>query len=63
MDMKAMILDDEWSLMLADACKKGTGIVTTDRALNPKHGWSLKQVLDVDNPSLFGSTGYVSFLD
>ena len=59
-DMKAMILDEEWSLMLANACEEGTVVVTTDRALNPLHGWQLKQSLDVDNPALFGSTGFVS---
>ncbi len=59
-DIGAMILSKEWSQMLADACKDGTAVVTTDRALNPIFGWDLKYVLEVDNPSLLQSTGYIS---
>jgi hypothetical protein len=58
----AMILTDEWSMMLAHACRKGSIVVTTDRALDPNHGWELRQRLDVDNPKLFGTTGYISTL-
>lgn len=59
-DLGTLILSAEWSEMLANACKKGTIVITTDRALNPMHGWELLQKLDVDNPSLLGSTGYIS---
>lgn len=59
-DIGAMILSKEWSLMLADVCREGTAVVTTDRALNPAFGWKLKHTLEVDNPSLLQSTGYVS---
>jgi hypothetical protein len=59
-DIGAMILSKEWSLMLADMCKEGTVVVTTDRALNPMYGWKLEHSLEVDNPSLLQSTGYIS---
>jgi hypothetical protein len=59
-DLGTLILNAEWSEMLAKACRKGTIVITTDRALNPMHGWELIQKLDVDNPSLLGSTGYIS---
>ena len=58
----AMILSDDWSKMLAESCKKGCIVVTTDRALDPQYGWDLKQTLDVDNPKLLGATGYISSL-
>lgn len=59
-DLGTLILSAEWSEMLANACRKGTIVITTDRALNPMHGWELLQKLDVDNPSLLGSTGYIN---
>ena len=59
-DIGAMVLAKEWSQLLADVCKSGTVVITTDRALNPVHGWSLNHTLEVENPSLIGSTGYVS---
>eukprot|EP00551_Chaetoceros_affinis_P004019 CAMPEP_0203677702 /NCGR_PEP_ID=MMETSP0090-20130426/29183_1 /ASSEMBLY_ACC=CAM_ASM_001088 /TAXON_ID=426623 /ORGANISM="Chaetoceros affinis, Strain CCMP159" /LENGTH=314 /DNA_ID=CAMNT_0050544669 /DNA_START=130 /DNA_END=1074 /DNA_ORIENTATION=+ len=61
-EMGAMILSDEWSKMLADNCREGCVVVTTDRALNPQFGWTLKRSIEVDNPKLFGTTGYVSIL-
>jgi len=56
----AVLLSREWSLMLADACARGTVVVTTDRALNPLYGWNLERTMEVDNPSIFQSTGYIS---
>mmetsp|Transcript_15368 Transcript_15368/g.17876 ORF Transcript_15368/g.17876 Transcript_15368/m.17876 type:complete len:378 (+) Transcript_15368:137-1270(+) len=61
-DLGAMILSKEWSQMLAQHCKKDCVVITTDRALDPVYGWELMHKLDVDNPKLFGSTGYVSIL-
>lgn len=61
-DLGAMVLADEWSSWLSEVCRPGCVIVTTDRALNPEHGWELKSTLDVDNPALLGSTGYISIL-
>ena len=59
-DIGAMILAKEWSQLLADSCKSGAVVITTDRALNPDNEWSLKHILEVENPSLLGSTGYIS---
>ena len=59
-DIGAMVLSDGWSMLLADSCKPGTVVVTTDRALNPNLGWKLMQCIEVDNASLFGSTGFIS---
>ena len=60
-DMGAMVLAKEWSQMLANVCREGAVVVTTDKALNPEHGWVLKHAVEVANPSLLGSTGYISF--
>ena len=61
-ELGAMVLADEWSSWLGTICSPGCVIVTTDRALSPEHGWELKNTLNVDNPVLLGSTGYVSIL-
>jgi hypothetical protein len=61
-DLGAMILSDQWSKMLSEKCKKGCVVVTTDRALDPEYGWELTQRMDVENPKLLGTTGYVSRL-
>ena len=58
----AMILDSSWSRMLAEQCVDGCVVITTDRALDPKHGWVLLDRRDVSNPDVFGSTGYVQVL-
>lgn len=58
----AMILSDKWSNMLSNVCQNGCIVVTTDRALDPQHGWELQCSLDVENPKLFGTTGYISKL-
>jgi hypothetical protein len=61
-ELRAMILDREWSELLANSCQKGCVVVTTDRALDPRHGWELLDRLDVDNREVMGSTGYVQVL-
>jgi len=58
-----MILAPEWSDMLAQQCKNGCIVVTTDRALDPTFGWTLLEKLDVENPDLIGSTGFIQILD
>jgi len=55
-DIGAMILAKEWSQLLADSCKSGAGVM----ALNPDNEWTLKYILEVENPSLLGSTSYIS---
>lgn len=61
-DMQAMILSPKWSETLASLCPRGCVAITTDRALNPEHGWRLVDRMDVENPSVWGSTGYISIL-
>jgi len=61
-ELGAMILTEEWSNMFAEACREDTVVITTDRALNPMHGWELRNSMDVANPSLLGSTGYINVL-
>jgi hypothetical protein len=61
-DLGAMVLSEEWSLMLAQACKDDCIVITTDRALDPQHGWDLLHRRDVANPKLLGTTGYISKL-
>lgn len=58
----AMILGSEWSLMLAQACRPGCVVITTDRALDPKDGWVLVDRLDVENREVMGSTGFIQVL-
>lgn len=61
-ELCAMILDREWSELLANSCQKGCVVITTDRALDPRHGWELLDRLDVDNREVAGSTGFVQVL-
>ena len=62
-DVQAMILSPKWSRTLAALCPNGCVAVTTDRALNPRDGWKLLESMDVENPSVWGSVGYVSVLE
>lgn len=61
-DLGAMVLSSKWSQTLAKACQNGTVAITTDRVLNPDHGWKLLDRMDVENPSVWGSVGYISML-
>ena len=58
----ALVLRPEWSQMLASKCQEGCIAITTDRALDPQYGWELIDRLDVENPEVFGSTGYIHIL-
>ena len=62
-ELGAMILSPKWSKTLASTCHNGCVAVTTDRALNPDDGWILVDRMDVENPSVWGSTGYISVLE
>ncbi|EJK73477.1 hypothetical protein THAOC_04898 [Thalassiosira oceanica] len=62
-DLQAMILSSKWSERLAEVCPQGCVAITTDRALSPDFGWKLVDRADVENPSLFGSTGFISVLE
>ena len=60
----ALILDtNEWSLPLSEACSDGCVVVTTDRALNPDLGWRVVERLEVPNPEVLGTTGYIHVLE
>lgn len=61
-ELGAMILDQQWSQLLANSCRKGCVVITTDRVLDPRHGWQLLDRLDVDNREVMGSTGYIQVL-
>jgi hypothetical protein len=62
-ELSALILDAEWSELLGRTCRPGCVAITTDRALDPMYGWQLLQRIDVDNPEVFGSTGYIHVLE
>lgn len=59
----AMVLSSKWSRTLASTCKEGCIAITTDRVLDPEDGWKLLDRMEVDNPSLWGSVGYISVLE
>jgi hypothetical protein len=61
-DVGAMILDAEWSEWLSKACRQGCIAITTDRALDQRNGWKLLERINVDNPEVSGSTGYIHVL-
>ncbi len=63
-DVGALILDtEEWSLPLSEACPNGCVVVTTDRALNPDLGWKMVERIDVPNPEVLGTTGFIHVLE
>ena len=61
-DLGALVLQPEWSQTLASECQEGCVAITTDRALDPQYGWELIDRMDVENPEVFGSTGYIHIL-
>lgn len=62
-ELGALILDREWSELLGQSCSLGCVVITTDRALDPRYGWKLLDRLDVENPDVFGTTGFVHILE
>lgn len=61
-ELSARVLGPEWSELLATACRPGCVAVTTDRALDPAHGWELVERREVENPEILGSTGFIHLL-
>ena len=59
----ALILSSKWSNTLASACSNGCVAITTDRVLDPNDGWKLVDRIEVENPSVWGSVGYISVLE
>jgi hypothetical protein len=62
-ELGAMVLSSKWSSTLASTCKEGCVAVTTDRALDPNDGWKLLDRMEVENPCVWGSVGYISILE
>ena len=62
-EVQAMVLSSKWSQTLASLCPNGCLAITTDRALNPRDGWRLLESMEVENPSVWGSVGYISILE
>ena len=55
-----MILGQEWSTLFAVNAR---GLcITTDKALEPAAGWAILDRVDVPNPEVFRSTGYIQRL-
>lgn len=54
----ALLLGDDWNVLFADT---GTEClcITTDKALSPNYGWKILDRIDVPNPEVFESTGYI----
>lgn len=61
-ELESLLLASEWSTLLSESCSHGCIVITTDRALRSSDGFELVDRLDVDNPSLWGSTGFVHIL-
>jgi len=61
-EISAMILSNEWTELFSTMCKPGCIVVTTDRALDPRRGWTLIDRIDVSNPEVFESTGFIQQL-
>jgi hypothetical protein len=57
-EIRSVILSDEWNQLLQH-CRPGTLVITTDRSCDPSYGWSMLEVVEVDNPEVAGSIGYV----
>ena len=60
--LQAMLLSPKWSRTLSRVCPRGCVAITTDRALNPEDGWVLLDRIEVKNPAVWGSVGYISLL-
>jgi hypothetical protein len=60
----ALILAREWSDLLRRNCKQKPCIcITTDKALDPRLGWKILDRINVPNPEVFESTGYIQGLE
>jgi len=57
-DLGAMVLSDEWNQLFSTCCRSGTIAITTDRALDPTQ-WNLLHSIEVENPEVGGSMGYI----
>jgi hypothetical protein len=56
---EALLLAPEWSELFSRHCKEGCICITTDKALDPLLGWQTLGRLEVPNPEVVSSTGFV----
>ena len=59
----AMILGREWNELLTSTCQSSSLCITTEKALDPVFGWRILDRIDVPNPEVFESTGYIQRLE
>jgi hypothetical protein len=52
------VLGRQWNELLTEHCRNSI-VVTTDKALDPALGWEVLERIDVSNPEVFESTGYI----
>ena len=62
-ESSALVLAASWSELLSAHCRPGCVCITTDKVLDPARGWRLLSRLDVPNPEVVGSTGFVQVFD
>lgn len=55
----AMLLGHDWTALLAGNTRPECLCITTDKALDPAAGWTILDRMDVPNPEVFESTGYI----
>lgn len=58
-----MVLDVEWNVLLTKFCQSTCLIITTDKALDPDFGWEILDRIDVPNPEVLESIGYIQRLE
>lgn len=56
-----MLLGHDWTKVFSNT-KSESLCITTDKALDPCCGWVIVDRVDVPNPEVFGSTGYIQRL-
>lgn len=61
--VSALLLGHGWNELLTKNCHENAICITTDKALNPAYGWSIVDRIDVSNPEVFESTGYIQRLE
>jgi len=54
----ALLLGNDWNVLFADTSTDCL-CITTDKALSPNHGWRILDRIDVPNPEVLESTGYI----
>lgn len=55
----AMVLGRDWNELLTSNVRLNRLCITTDKALDPSYGWRILDRIDVPNPEVFESTGFI----